>query len=303
MWTVPESRNAFSKSRRMLSIDRHKVLFLNTLGCGVRVECRDPEALELLVGNYGRMRVYKPDSPSLEYTVSRCRNRSGFRIARRGREPLMAADDGEFLFLFEKDLTIELQKLRRDLYFVHAAALGVSGRAFLLVAASGKGKSMTTWALLHHGFRYLSDELGPLALDSLEVQPYPHAICLKDNPPWPYSLPDQILRTSSTVHIPTLQLPNAAVFNPMPLAAIFFLEYCPRLNSSGVRRLSKAEAAARLFVHALNPLAHREDGLAGAVTVAQNVVSFCLDSGELSLTCDLITRTLESAAANHGLPS
>lgn len=279
------------------------MLFLNILGCGVRVECRDPEALELLVANYGRMRVYKSDSPSLEYTVSRCRKRSGFRIARRGREPLMAADDGEFLFLFEKDLTIELQKLRRDLYFVHAAALGVSGRAFMLVAASGKGKSTTTWALLHHGFRYLSDELAPLNLNTMEIQPYPHAICLKNKPPWPYSLPDQILRTSLTVHIPTLQLPNAAVLKPMPLSAIFFLEYRPGLNASRVRRLSKAEAVARLFVHALNPLAHTEDGLAGAVAIAQNVASFCLDLGELSLTCELIARTLESAATKHGLPS
>ncbi|MGE5305797.1 MAG: hypothetical protein ACM3TN_20995 [Alphaproteobacteria bacterium] len=215
----------------------------------------------------------------------------------------MAADDGEFLFLFEKDLTIELQKLRRDLYFVHAAALGVSDRAFMLVAASGKGKSTTTWALLHHGFRYFSDELGPLNLDTMEVQPYPHAICLKHNPPSPYCLPYQALRTSSTMHIPIPHLPTGAISKARPVTAIFFLEYCPGRNAPSLRHLRSAESTARLFANALNPLAHPEDGLAGAVAIAENVACFCLASGELSLTCELIARTLESTAANHGIPS
>jgi hypothetical protein len=51
-------------------------------------------------------------------------------------------DDGELLYIVEKDLTIELQKLRRDLYFLHAAALAIAQNAFLLVAPSGGGKSI-----------------------------------------------------------------------------------------------------------------------------------------------------------------
>jgi hypothetical protein len=289
--------------QKMLSIDRQKVLFLHTLGCSARIECRDPEALALLVANYGQMQVHNSEAPDLEYTVSRCRNKSGYRIARRGSEPLVAADDGEFLFLFEKDLTIELQKLRRDLYFVHAAALAGSHGAFLLVGAPGKGKSTTSWALLHHGFHYLSDELAPLDLDSLEVQPYPHALCLKKEPPCPYSVPDKTLRTSSTLHIPTAQLPNITVLKPVRVAAMFFLEYSPALPSPSARRLTKAETAARLFTHALNPLAHAEDGLSGAVAIAHNVPSFRLDAADLRLTCELISKTLEKAEQMSGYSS
>jgi hypothetical protein len=48
----------------------------------------------------------------------------------QGREPITAADEGELLFVSEKELTIELQKIRRELYFLHAAALSLAGQAF-----------------------------------------------------------------------------------------------------------------------------------------------------------------------------
>jgi hypothetical protein len=271
-----------------------QLLFLQILGCDVRIDCRDPDAVDLLLANYGRMQVSTSDSLALEYTVSKGQNSLGYRIKRRRSAPLVAADDGEFLFLFEKDLTIELQKLRRDLYFIHAAALGFSDRVFLLVAASGQGKSTTTWALLHHGFQYLSDELAPLDLARLEVQPYPHAICLKKEPPQPYVLPDETLRTRSTLHIPASQLPNAPVSKPMPLAAVFFLECCPESIFPRLRPLGKAEAAARLFTQALNPLAHAEDGLAGAAFIAQNSPAFSLYAADIRLTCERIKQTLEA---------
>jgi hypothetical protein len=269
------------------------MIFLEILGCRVRIECRDPKTLELILANYGGMQGRNSASSQLDYVVESCRQGFNLRISRRGSEPLTAADDGEFLFLIEKDMTIELQKLRRDLYFIHAAALTVSRRAFLLVGASQKGKSTMTWALLHHGFSYLSDELAPLNLDALEVLPYPHALCLKREPPGPYSLPDKTLRTSSTLHIPTRELPNFISFEPLPVRAIFFLEYDPSRRSPDVRRLSQAEAAARLFTQALNPLAHPEDGLAGAVAIAGKVPSFHLDSGDLRPTCELIHETFE----------
>jgi hypothetical protein len=137
---------------------------------------------------------------------------------------MMASDDGEFLFLFEKDMTIELQKHRSDLYFIHSAALEFAGKAFLLVAPSRGGKSTTTWGLLHHGLRYLSDELAPIRLETMEVYPYPHAICLKQKQPQPYLLSDRTLYTSRTMHVPTELLPGEIGERPTPLIAIFFLQ-------------------------------------------------------------------------------
>jgi hypothetical protein len=279
--------------------DGCKTLFLRVFGCGVEVDCRDAEAFELLAANYGQMQSVKSGPLELKYTIAR--PAKSFSIAVSQQQPLLAKDAGEFLFLFEKDLTIRLQKLRRDLYFLHAGALGFCGQAFLLVAASGQGKSTTAWALLHHGFQYLSDELAAFELDSLKVQPYPHAICLKQNPPAPYFLPDQAVRASSTLHIPISLLPDSSAAEPMPVMAIFFLDYSPGRKVPSIRDLSSGESAARLFVHALNPLAHAEDGLAGAARIAQSIRSFHLTSGQLARTCELIANTLEITSTRHGL--
>ncbi len=263
----------------------------------MEIDCRDRPAAELIRANYAAMQSHQGAKPDLEYEVWR-RNGSQFCVARQGREPITAADEGELLFILEKELTIELQKIRRELYFLHAAALSLAGRGLLIVAASGTGKSTTAWALLHHGFDYLSDELAPVALDSVQVQPYPHALCLKREPPLPYSLPVRSVRTSSTLHVPVTQMPNSAVSQTMPLSAMFFLEYCPELEIPTARTITKAEAAARLFVNALNPLAHEQDGLAGAAIIAQSVPAFHLKSAELGLTCELVKAILSELDVN-----
>ena len=268
------------------------MFFLSVLGCTVRIQCEEAEAQSLLAANYVLTRQHS-ETVDLDYVVGRQRGSSAFFLKRRRETLLTAADASEFLFLFEEDLTLELQRLRCDLYFVHAAALEGAGKAYVLIAPAGSGKSMATWALLHHGFGYLSDELGPVDLKTLEVHPYPHALCLKDEPPAAYSLPARVLRTARTLHIAPGNLPSRVSAGPLPLAAIFFLQYSPEAHGPTVQPLSKAEAGARLFANALNPLAHRGDGLDGAIKIATASACFKLTTADLPLTCRLVHTTLE----------
>ncbi len=244
------------------------------------------------MANYGYMQG-ESDEVCLHYSIRRQEGEPSFVIKRDGHNPIMASDHSEFLFLFEKDMTIELQKLRRDLYFVHAAVLEFAGRAFMLVAASGGGKSITTWALLHHGFRYLSDELAPVNLETMEVYPYPHALCLKDQPPGTYPLPGKTLYTSRTLHVPTEDLPGRVGIGPIPLAAVLFLRYSPKASAPTMVPISKAGAGARLFASALNPLAHPGDGLDGAIEIVTRSACFELITADLPATCALVKATLE----------
>jgi hypothetical protein len=199
----------------------------------------------------------------------------------------------DLLFRLEKDIVVRLQQQRADLLFLHAAAVEWRGRAALLAADSGSGKSTTTWALLHHGFGYLSDELAPVDLGSGRAFPYPHALCLKRPTPPPYVLPSATLHLGRTLHVPTAALPAATVTEPMPIGAVFLLRHDSNLAQPELRSVSAAEAGARLYITALNALAHADRGLDAVLGLAAHVPCYTLNTAGLPATCQLLCETLD----------
>ena len=269
------------------------VIELSVFDCDIRVECLDRQATSLLNSNYGWFKR-AVEEPQIRYRITRQGTAEGRLIARNGAYPELARDDGDFLHMFEKDMTIGTQKLRSDLYFVHAAVLELDGRALALVAPSGYGKSTTAWGLLHHGFKYLSDELAPVHLTAMQVHPFPHALCLKTVPPNEYLLPEETIFTTRTAHVPTQFLPCQTTMYSLPLEAIFFVRFIGEISEPVLKPIGKAEAAARLFTNALNPLAHTGDGLNGAIEIVSKTHCFELLSSNLKSTCELIKSTFLS---------
>jgi hypothetical protein len=274
-------------------------LHFSIFGQRIRIRCDDNAFRQLVLANYGAFRV-PSGTEDLVYSVDRT-ERGDFRID-CGDETLAddvgdAAVEYVFLYLLEKQIALDLQKRRPDLYFVHASALERRGRVSVISAASGTGKSTTAWALLRHGFRYLSDELAPIAPDTFEVHPYPHALCLKATPPEPYPLPEGIARTERTVHVPVSLLPGGAFPAPAPLHALFFLRRDTPRSQPAFSRLSPAEAGARLYANTLNALAHPGSGLTAAIAIGGAAPAFLIDVGELRATCELITELEERAGS------
>ena len=76
---------------------------------------------------------------------------------------------------------------------------------------------------------------------------------------------------------------------------IFIVDYHAHRAKPAIRPLSAAEAAARLYVTMLNPLAHPEHGLDAVVAIAAKVPVFALEAAELGATCqairDVVSRT------------
>ena len=269
-------------------------LSFSILGRLVRVECPDPTLRQFIVTKFEAVVTAEASPPDLHYSVES--GTASSSIFRAGQPSLQWADPDELLFLLEKDLTIELQKQRSDLYFLHSAALEWNGKACLLAADSGGGKSTTTWALLHHGFRYLSDELTPVDLDTLQVFPYPHALCLKRPPP-DYPLPAETINLGRTFHVPVHALPAEAIEEPLPLGAVFLVKYRPDLSEPNLHPISAAEAGARLYLTALNALSHPHRGLDAAICIAERVPCFAIESAGLPATCALIRSALADCAA------
>jgi hypothetical protein len=265
------------------------------LGVHVRIDCPDAALRRILVANFGAMSSTDVEPPvDLDYSVICNEGVGSFSLVRDGQAALDGSGLSDFLYLLEKDVTVELQKRRADLLFLHSAAIDWQGRACLIAAESGRGKSTTTWALLHHEFGYLSDELSPIDLNSMQVFPYPHALCLKRLPPG-YPLPKEALHLGRTIHVQTRFLPTAVIPGPRPLGAVFFVHYRPDISAPELRAISPAAATARLYVTALNPLAHPNRGLDAAVRIAEHVPCYMLSSAGLPATCALIR-----AAAQRG---
>jgi len=170
-------------------------------------------------------------------------------------------------------MTLTLQYQRRDLFFVHAAAVAWNGRVAVLSAFSGTGKSTLTLASLDYGLEYLSDELAPIDLQRLIVQPHPHALCLKSRPPLPHRLPAGTAEHGGRFHVSVEALPNVTRREALPLAALIFLQRDGE-RFEGLRSMTAASAVARLMAHALNPLAHPGYGLDAAVALSHAAPCF-----------------------------
>jgi hypothetical protein len=114
---------------------------------------------------------------------------------------------------------------------------------------------------------------------------------LKREPPGSYPLPRRTVTTSRSLHV--RNVPGSVVKAPTPLGAVVFLNYDPDATAPKIRRLTPAEAGARLYANALNPLAHAGNGLDGAVQITAARPCYELVSANLPSTCALLAHTLE----------
>jgi len=284
---------------------KHRTRFLLSfliLGCHVQVVSASDEVRGLLLSALGAMAA--PDrsgAPDLRYRIHDAAEGAGFVLGRDGCPDREADDLDDLLFQFEKDVVLELQRRRSDLFFLHSAVLEWRGKAVLLAADSGSGKSTTAWGLLHHGFRYLSDELAPIDPYAMVVWPYPHALCLKERPAAPYPLPRETLDLGRTLHVPPSALPSPApIADPVPLGALFFVRHRPELESPKLRRMDPAEAGVRLYVVALNALAHPNRGLDAALRIAAGIPCFEVWTTGLPASCVTIGAAAAEALGEPG---
>lgn len=221
----------------------------------------------------------------------------------RGGELLChTAANEECVFLLKQALVVDMQRLRSDLLFLHAAVLEREGVATLFVASSGFGKSTICWSLLHHGFRYMSDELAPIDVQAMRVAPFPLAITLKSDPVSRYRTPDDTVHTTGASYIPVQSLPAAAVQQAMRIACVVFVEYSPAIDEPSITLVSAAEAAVRLYANTLNGKAHVSLGIDQAIAISRTVPCAYLRSKGMEETAALFSSFYSSSieAPWHG---
>ena len=244
---------------------------------GFTIRTRDAETASLVEAAFGGMSRASAaaGTPDREFEITR--TSSGYQVSNGATGESTLPDPDTLLFHIDKDITIWLQLERRDLFFIHAAAIARGSQVIVLTAPSGTGKSTFVLSLIDKGLDYLSDELAPVDLATLAVEPYPHALCLKSPPPAPYTLPSNTLRCGRRYHVP---IPGP-VDRVRTLAGLVFVRRDDE-RFEELRPITAGSAAARLMANALNPLAHPGDGLDAAVTLVQEVPCFELDIHDLA---------------------
>ncbi len=236
----------------------------------IRIDSKDPIADGLIAASYSAFRDDQSmsDPGAVLYVVDRPPGRPHWDIHYLGLH-VRCDNLADLAYFLEKALTIELQKIRRDLFFVHAAAISFDGRCTLIAGESGAGKSTLCWGLCNEGGTYLSDELAPVNLDTMTIAPYPHAICLKSIAEGGYPAPPGTIETERTMHIPIEAIPGSIEVRQRRLHNIVFVLTDTELNETSAIEISASEAATRLYANSLNQLAHANDGLAAVSRIAR----------------------------------
>jgi HprK-related kinase A len=97
-----------------------------------------------------------------------------------GQTPFAPFPQSHALPLFEWGLNWSIAMRAHQFLMLHAGVVARDGRALILPAVPGSGKSTLTAALCHSGWRLLSDEFGLLDLEAGVLHPLPRAIALKN---------------------------------------------------------------------------------------------------------------------------
>jgi len=128
--------------------------------------------------------------------------------------------------------------LLRDLHFVHAGAVVINGRGYVLVGPPGAGKTSMVGVLLRRGAVYLSDEVALFDANAGMVHPFALPMAVK---PWTARAigplpPTQLVATDSDIQY--LQ-PVLRAQGPVPLDSLVLLD--PAQHASEPTELPRAE--------------------------------------------------------------
>lgn len=251
----------------------------------VHIHCPDGHSRFLVELNFANL--LGSGSPKLSYSIEQAE--TGYILNRDEAYTLPVRNDAEFLYHLEKDMVIQVQYRRPDLYFIHGAVMTWGEQCCLIIAPSGGGKSTLAWALLESGFTYYTDELAPVDLDQLTVWPFDHAFCLKTPPPSPYRLPENAYATERAYYVP---MPK----QNLPKRRLTHLIFIDQPSAGPpVTEVSEGEASARLFANSLNALAHGNQGLSAARKLAEKTVAYCTHSRDLAVLVREIRRLMSDS--------
>lgn len=196
---------------------------------------------------------------------------------------------GEAFALFEWGLNWCVTSHFHQWISVHAAVLERGGRAVILPAPPGSGKSTLCAALMFHGWRLLSDELTLLEPESGHVVPSPRPISLKNasidviGARYPQGVLGPLAydtQKGTVAHLKVLPDSLARASEPALPAWVVFPKY-ERDSALLVQARSKSATVVELARNSFNQHVHGRAGFEALVRLVDACHSFDLRYSEL----------------------
>ncbi len=189
----------------------------------------------------------------------------------------------------------------RDYLLFHSGAVVKNGRAILLPAPKQSGKTTLTLGLLNYGYRYVTDEVGAIQHETLEVVPYQRPIYM-----WNWSRPlgkemsksfrsyryraDDIPRSAERGRWQYIVPQDGAVMardSHWKVDWIIFPRYTPK-GKTVLKPLGTAQAVVSLMQNGWNQELFHDGGLKICAKLARRARCYTLEMGNLDRACELI---------------
>lgn len=211
---------------------------------------------------------------------------------------------GQALAVLEWGINLVIALRFQCFLLLHSAVLERNGRALLLPAAPGHGKTTLCAALAHRGWRLLSDEFGLIRPVSSQLVPIPRPMPLKNE-----SIavmrdfaPDAVLgpdipgtRKGTVAHVRPPAESVARSAETAPAGWVVFPRWAAGVTLA-LRELPKAEAFMRLATNAFNYDKHGEAGFESLRLVIDGSRCFSLAYSNLAEAVETLTRLADDDA-------
>jgi HprK-related kinase A len=228
-------------------------------------------------------------------------HRKRYVVRVNGRTQFEPARRDEVLPYVEWAINWEVPRVMPEYLQLHASSMEVDGCGVVFPGESGSGKSTLTAGLLARGWRYLCDEFALIHADTLELHPYPRAICVK-RPSYPV-IESLGLKIHGNRHylkgakgyvgfIAPLEVRSDAVGVACPIRYVILPKYTQGAEPALVP-ISRAEAAFALHGVCFNLLKCQAVGLDVLAEMVRGASCYRLISGEIQKTCDVVEQLVQ----------
>ncbi|GMU37403.1 MAG: hypothetical protein KJ057_05290 [Phycisphaerae bacterium] len=193
---------------------------------------------------------------------------------------------------------------------LHAGVVARDGFALVLPAQPQCGKSTLTARLISRGWSYLSDEFALIDPETLSLDPYPKALCIKEGSfeivdafcPAAGALPSYEKSWKGRVRLidPQALRPHRTPWG-IPVGMIAFPRYVAR-PAPTLHPLSRARALFQLLGVCFTFGRYRAATLDVLGGVVERAACFQLESGEIDATCDVLEAAWRAHVPTSGRP-